>query len=264
MRLDMRDVAVNLSGRQVLGPVSLTLAPGEVVGLLGPNGAGKSTLMRALAGLVDCRGSISGDGADLVSMRADERARRIAYLPQARAIGWPLSVRDLVGLGRIPWRPYGTRPTDADRAICEEAMRLMDVAHLANRPATELSGGEQARVLAARAAAQDTPLLIADEPASGLDPAHQIAMMAAFRTLAARQRSILVSLHDLTLAARWCDRVVVLDGGTIAVEGAPQSVLTPALLRAVYGITAHVAHDEQGLILAPLALAESHLEGARG
>ncbi|MDP3899353.1 MAG: ABC transporter ATP-binding protein [Mesorhizobium sp.] len=262
MRLDAHDVAVTLAGRKVLGPVTLSLAPGEVVGLLGPNGAGKSTLMRALAGLVGCTGAIRGDGADLVAMAERERARRVAYLPQARIIGWPLVVRDIVLLGRMPWRPYGTRPSDADVAICDEAMRLMDVAHLAGRPATELSGGEQARVLAARAVAQDTPLLIADEPAAGLDPAHQIAMMAAFRILAGRRRTVLVSLHDLTLAARWCDRVIVLDRGQIAAEGAPGGVLGAALLRDVYGITAHVAHDDQGLILAPLALSAAAAGGA--
>ena len=135
-------------------------------------------------------------------------------------------------------------------------MRLLDVDGLAERPATQLSGGEQARVLAARAVAQDTPFLIADEPASGLDPAHQISMMLAFRAVAAKGRCVLVSLHDLTLAARWCDRVVVLDGGRVAADGEPGTVLDADLLRSVYGVTAHVAYEAGKLVLAPLALSD--------
>ncbi len=133
-------------------------------------------------------------------------------------------------------------------------MALMDIAGLAERPATELSGGEQARVLAARAVAQDTPVLLADEPVSGLDPAHQIAMMAALRRLATRGRAILVSLHDLTLAARWCDAIVMLREGAVAVAGTPDEVMTAEWLARVYGVTARIERDEGGLILAPTGL----------
>jgi iron complex transport system ATP-binding protein len=139
-------------------------------------------------------------------------------------------------------------------------MRLMDVTDLAGRKATTLSGGEQARALAARAIAQDTPFLIADEPASGLDPAHQIATMAAFRELATEGRGILVSLHDLTLAAGWCTRVIVLRDGAIVAEGRPGEVLTAPLLADVYGITAHIAHAGGAMVVAPVAL----VPGRRG
>jgi iron complex transport system ATP-binding protein len=132
----------------------------------------------------------------------------------------------------------------------------MDVSPLADRPATELSGGEQARVLAARAIAQDTPVLLADEPASGLDPAHQMTMMAGLRQLSTKGRTVLVSLHDLTLAARWCDRILLMRDGSVAAEGAPADVLTAERLRDVFGIVAHIDHDEAGMILAPVALAD--------
>jgi iron complex transport system ATP-binding protein len=134
-------------------------------------------------------------------------------------------------------------------------MAMMDVTDLAGRPATELSGGEQARVLAARAIAQDTPVLLADEPASGLDPAHQMTMMAGLRKLADKGRSLLVSLHDLTLAARWCDRILLMKEGRLAAEGTPADVLTPERLGEVFGIVAHIDHDAGGMILAPVALA---------
>lgn len=254
MRVEVHGLSVSLSGRPVLGPVALSLVAGETVGLLGPNGAGKSTLMRALAGLVGSGETVRLEGVALSEMSPAERARKIAFLPQTRTIGWPLAVSRVVELGRLPFRAYGRPLMENDKAICAEAMRLTDVTGLAARPATELSGGEQARVLAARAIAQDTPLLIADEPASGLDPAHQIAMMTAFRALAGKGRTVLVSLHDLTLAARWCDRVVVLDRGLIVADGDPRNVLTASLLRDVYGISAHVAETAEGLIVAPVAL----------
>lgn len=253
MRLSMRDTSVELAGRRVLHRVTLDLRGGEVVGLLGPNGAGKSTLMRALAGLIDNRGATL-DGQPLFSLGSNTRARSIAYLPQSRTIAWALTVEQVVLLGRIPWRPYGREPGENDLAIARRAMRLFDVERLASRAATELSGGEQARVLAARAVAQDAPFLVADEPASGLDPAHQITMMQAFRAVAAKGQCVLVSLHDLTLAARWCDRVIVLNDGRIVGDGAPDAVLGEALLRDVYGVSAHIATAGGKLVLAPLAL----------
>jgi iron complex transport system ATP-binding protein len=251
--LAARNLSVSLSGRAILHDVSMALEPGEVVGLLGPNGAGKSTLMRSLSGLLPFSGAVELDGRNLAAMSDRERARHIAFLPQARAIAWPLSVENVVRLGRSPWRGLGALSPN-DLAIVTDAMEAMDVAALADRPVTELSGGEQARVLAARAMAQTTPVLLADEPASGLDPAHQMTMMAAFRQLAGERRAILVSLHDLTLAARWCDRLVVMAEGRIVAEGKPD-IMTGERLREVFGITAHIAHDECGLIFAPTGLA---------
>jgi iron complex transport system ATP-binding protein len=257
MRLDARDICVRLSGRDTLRGASLSIDAGEVVGLLGPNGAGKSTLMRALSAQVAATGHIHLGEHDVRALSHGARARLIAYLPQNRVIGWPLSVRDVVGLGRMPWRAFGGIESDEDRAICLEAMKVTDVVHLAGRPVTELSGGEQARVLAARAIAQTTPVLLADEPVSGLDPAHQMTMMMALRRIAAKDRAVLVSLHDLSLAARWCDRLILLKEGTIVAEGKPADVMDAARLRDVFGITALLQHDERGPVLAPLGLAEA-------
>jgi iron complex transport system ATP-binding protein len=255
------NLSVDLSGRRVVSGFGLKLEPGTITGVLGPNGAGKSTLMRALAGQIASTGRIAIDGRDLARLSYAERARLIAHLPQARIISWPLVVRDLVGLGRMPWQGLSRAFSDHDRALCAEAMAMMDVTDLAGRPATELSGGEQARVLAARAIAQDTPVLLADEPASGLDPAHQMTMMAGLRKLAAKGRSVLVSLHDLTLAARWCDRILLMKEGRLAAEGTPADVLTPERLGEVFGIVAHIDHDTGGMILAPVALAARSANG---
>ncbi|MDN2581478.1 ABC transporter ATP-binding protein [Aquibium sp. ELW1220] len=261
MELSARGLNVDLAGRAVLRGVDVDVRPGEVVGLLGPNGAGKSTLMRALAGQVAHAGTVRIGGRDGAALSPSERARLVAYLPQTRVIGWPVSVEKAVALGRLPWLGFGGRPGPRDVEICREAMAVMDVEGLAGRRATELSGGEQARVLAARAIAQDTPMLIADEPASGLDPAHQIAMMAALGTIARRRRAILVSLHDLTLAARWCDRVVVLRDGAVAADGDPADVLDAAMLAKIFGIRAHIAREDGRPVLAPVGLSG---EAARG
>lgn len=254
MLLEARNLSVTLSGRKVLHSLSFSLQAGEVVGLLGVNGAGKSTLMRAIAGQCPAEGSLKLGKYDLTRLSPQSRARLLAYLPQTRVISWRMRVRDVVTLGRLPWRALGQRLSAADENAIRNALELMDVTHLADRPATELSGGEQARVLAARAVAQDTPFLVADEPASGLDPAHQIMMMDALGRLARKGRMVFVSLHDLTLAARWCDRIILLKDGEIAGDGTPQDMMQPDRLAQVFGITAHFARDADGLILAPTGL----------
>ncbi len=257
MRLIVEALSVELGGRKVLDGIGLDLAPGQVIGLLGPNGAGKSTLMRALAGQVEAHGSMHLGANDLAALAPGLRARLLAYLPQTRTIGWRLTARDLVTLGRLPWRGFGRRLSAEDRAAIDRAMEMMDILPLADRIATELSGGEQARVLTARAVAQTTPLLIADEPASGLDPAHQITMMQALKRIAAEGATVLVSLHDLTLAARWCDQVVMLKNGRLFAAGEPAHIMSDDRLAEVYGVTAHRATDGKGLILTPVDLVEN-------
>jgi iron complex transport system ATP-binding protein len=251
--LRVEGLSARLGPRDVLRGVSLTLRPGEFVGLLGPNGAGKSTLMRAALGLIPAAGARSLGGDPVGRLAPAERARRAAWLPQEREIGWPVSVATLVGLGRAPWRGPFAPENAADRAAVAAAMARMDVARFADRPATALSGGERARVLIARALAQEAPLLLADEPAAGLDPAHQIDLMATFAALAREGRGAFASLHDLGLAARWCDRLVLLCDGRVAADGPPRTVLTPALLAQVYGVRALIDWGADGPVVQPVA-----------
>jgi iron complex transport system ATP-binding protein len=231
-------LSVAIRGRRVLRDVTLEMT-GGLVGVLGPNGAGKSTLVRALLGLVPATGRVAIDG-DAGRSRA-EIARRIAYLPQGQQLHWPVSVERLVALGRLPHLAPFSRLADADRHAIERAMAAADVAELAQRPATELSGGERARALLARALAVEAPALIADEPLASLDPAHQLAGMALLRAQADAGVLVVAVLHDLALAARHCDRVIVLDGGAIVADGAPYEALGPELLAATFGIRAAVA-----------------------
>ncbi|KQT32092.1 ABC transporter [Sphingomonas sp. Leaf412] len=230
-------LGVSLGGRAVVRDVGVSL-DGGLVGILGPNGAGKSTLVRALLGLLPHTGTITLDGASLATMPRATIARRVAYLPQGQTLHWPLTVARLVALGRLPHLAPFSRPSAADRAAIDRAMARAGVADLAERTATDLSGGERARVLLARALAVEAPALVVDEPLASLDPAHQIEGMELLRAEADAGVLVLAVLHDLSLAARFCDRILVLHDGALVADGAPLSVLTPHLLAQVYGITA--------------------------
>ncbi|MEM6940726.1 MAG: ABC transporter ATP-binding protein [Pseudomonadota bacterium] len=245
--LSVEGLSVSLRGRRVLQEVSFDVGPGECVGVLGPNGAGKTTLMRAALSLIPAEGNTS-----LANLSPTERAKIAAWMPQTREVAWPITVETLVMLGRIPFMAGSQKPTADDVAKVDNALRMMDLQAFRARTATRLSGGEQARVLIARALAQDTPLILADEPTAGLDPAHQIATMQTFARLAQAGRSVIVSLHDLGLAARHCTRLVLLHKGRIIADGLPADVLTLDRMAEVFGIRAYFRETADGPIFQPL------------
>lgn len=237
-----------LRGEQVvIHETTLSIGPNECVGLIGPNGAGKTTLMRGALGLLPHDGRSS-----LAALPPKTRAKHVAWLPQQREIAWPISVERVVALGRIPHLPHGKALRPEDRTAVSESLHALNLTDFADRAATELSGGEQTRVLIARALAQQTQLLLADEPIAGLDPAHQIATMATFSKLAASGKSVIVSLHDLGLAARHCTRLLLLQEGRIVADGAPMTVLTADNMRDVFGISAHAQMTARGLVFQPM------------
>jgi iron complex transport system ATP-binding protein len=239
--LDRVDVA--LGARQVLRGVSAEFGSGLVTGIVGPNGAGKSTLVRAMLALVPGTGAIRVDGEDVAGMPRARIAQQMAYLPQGQTLHWPLTVERLVGLGRLPHLGPMSRIGAIDEAAIERAMARADVLHLRDRDAMRLSGGERARTLLARALAVEAPVLIADEPLASLDPGHQIDVMTLLRHEAASGKLVVAVLHDLTMAARYCDRLMLIDRGTLVADGPPGAVLTRDNLRAVYGIDAAVSLD---------------------
>ena len=225
--IEFADVRAAYRGRTALDGVSATLRAGAVTGIVGPNGAGKTTLLRAAIGLVPLSG-----GAVLVGERnlgdwsGEALARTVAYLPQGGEAHWPLPARELVALGRLPHR-------DRDARAIEAALDRADAAAFAARSTSELSAGERARVLLARALATEAPILLADEPAAFLDPAHQLRLMALLREEAARGTAVAVTMHDLPLASRHCDAIVVLHQGRVAATD-----LSDETLAKVFGIEA--------------------------
>ncbi|EQB15290.1 ABC transporter ATP-binding protein [Novosphingobium lindaniclasticum] len=237
----IEDLHVRLGRRDVLQGLSATLRPGALVGVIGPNGAGKSTLIRAMLGLVPLAGGkVAIDGEPLARLHPRALARRVAYLPQGQTLHWPLTVERLVALGRLPHLGPMSRISAADESAVQDAMARADVTDLASRVATELSGGERARAMLARALAVGAPALAVDEPLASLDPGHQIDVMDLLAREAHEGKLVVAVLHDLTMAARYCDRLLLVNGGELVADGTPQEVLTADRLRAVYGVTSHV------------------------
>ncbi|TKA93978.1 ABC transporter ATP-binding protein [Cereibacter changlensis] len=247
MMLALSNLTVRRGDCPVVDRVTLTVGPGEFVGLIGPNGAGKTTLLRAALGFLPHEGESS-----LARLTPRERARAVAFLPQAREIAWPVDVETLVALGRAPH--LGRRVGSEDRAAVERALQRMGLEGYRARVATALSGGEQARVLIARALAQETPLLLADEPVAGLDPESQIRAMQVFQDLAAEGRAVVASIHDLGLAARHCTRLVLLARGQVVADGAPAQVLTAENMAAVFGVRVFYAETAEGPVVQPLGV----------
>jgi len=235
--LELAEVGVLLEGRPVLRGVALSLKPARLVALLGPNGAGKTTLLKAMAGLLPASGAIHLGGRPIAAIPRRERARRIAYLPQGHQAHWPLSVRDLVALGRFPHGLADPARMGADhsRAV-DEAMRRTDTLRFAQRSIQSLSGGERARVMLARTLAAEAPVLLADEPTASLDPRHQLAVMADLKAESRRGALVVVVTHDIALASRMADEIALLHEGALVAHGSPTDVLTDARMAAVYGI----------------------------
>ncbi|MDH4981943.1 ABC transporter ATP-binding protein [Hyphomicrobium sp. D-2] len=249
--LSVENLHVSLGGREIVQGVSFAAKGGEFIGLIGPNGSGKTTLLRALLGLIPSTGSISLNNVDLRTMAAKQRALNMSYVAQERDATWPLSVETVVSLGRTPHIAPMQQLKAVDRDAVEAAMREADVADMRERPITELSGGERSRVLIARALAQASSVMLADEPTSALDPAHQIRVTEIFSGLAANGRLVLMTCHDLSLAARFCTRLLLLSNGRLEADGPARQVLTAENLQRVYGVQAFFGEDEDKLVVVP-------------
>ncbi len=247
--LSFARVSAGYHGRAVLNAVSAVFAAGAVSGLVGPNGAGKTTLLRTALGLLPASGGVIRLlGKPLPAWPREARAKAMAYLPQSADAHWPLVARRLVALGRMPHRTALAPLAAADLRAVDEALARCDALSLAERRMDELSAGERARVLLARALATGAPVLLADEPAAHLDPAHQLRLMELLRDEAARGTAVIVTLHDLSLAARYCDQVVVLDGGSVAAAGPPDAALADDVLNRVFNVSAVRTTGSDGVL----------------
>ncbi|MGL4727130.1 MAG: ABC transporter ATP-binding protein [Bosea sp. (in: a-proteobacteria)] len=255
-RLILDDVSVSLGGQKIVSNASLDLAGGQLMALIGPNGAGKTTLIKAIAGLLPSTGRISLNGQDFAAMHGHARARQIGYLPQGHELHWPLMARDVVALGRYPHGLADPAKLNGDheRAVTA-AMARTRTLEFADRQANTLSGGERARVMLARVFAVEAPVLLADEPTAALDPRHQIGVMQALKAEAAQGALTIAVTHDIALAARLADAVVLMDKGAIIAHGAPRDVLTPERLAAIYGVSAIHREIEGEALILPWGLA---------
>ena len=242
--LTMWDVDVRLDSRMALDGAAVQVETGELVVVVGPNGAGKSSLIRTFAGILPyARGVVRIQGDPVTALSAAQRAARVAYLPQHRHVAWNLPAVEVAALG-APLLA-GDQAVAAARAALDE----VEAGHLADRGVAEMSGGEQARVLLARALATNAPALLADEPVAGLDPDAQLLVMDRLRKRARAGQAVIVSLHDLTLAARHADRVVVLDQGAVVADGPPLKALSPAVLKRVFGLSGSWVEGPDGPLL---------------
>ncbi|MDD5351048.1 MAG: ABC transporter ATP-binding protein [Chthoniobacteraceae bacterium] len=247
--LEAQHLSIALGGRRIVEPLDLTLGPGELTGLIGANGSGKSTLLRALAGLLPAeQGGVFLDGKPLGKLAPRALARTLAFLPQAPECHWPLTADRVVALGRLPFRG-GSSELDAEHVT--RALEAVDALHLRERAVNELSGGERARIFLARALAGDPKLLLVDEPGAGLDPFHQLQLMETLQAFARRGMGILVVMHDLGLAARFCSGLLALHQGRLVASGEPEAVLSDALLAKAHGITAFRGRCQDAPVLVP-------------
>jgi iron complex transport system ATP-binding protein len=246
--LSASELSVRLGGARIVDRATLALQGGELVALIGPNGAGKTTLIRALAGLLPADGQVTLDGRPLAQFSPRERARHIAYLPQGHVFHWPMAVAAVVALGRHPHADALAPLSQADRAAVARALAATAAEAFADRAVTSLSGGERARVALARALASEAPILLADEPTQSLDPRHQLVVMELLARAAHNGAAVLAIVHDLALAARYADRVIVMDRGRLVAEGPPRAVFTPQRIAAVFGVETTIIETDVGAL----------------
>jgi len=251
MRIEANGIAIAFDGKPILAGIDLALRPGELVGLIGANGAGKTTLLRILADLLPpAAGTVLYDGMPAKTLGRRTLAQRLAFLAQGGSVQWQMRAEAVVALGRLPHRRPFADLTEADQTAITSAFAATDASAFRERSLGSLSGGERMRVLLARALAVEAEMLLADEPLVGLDPRHQLEAMALFKRITAAGTGVVVVLHDLALAGRFCDRLVLLDGGRILADGPPATVLDDGNLARAFGIAvARGSRDGEAFVL---------------
>lgn len=257
--LHTQAVHFEIDGVSILKDIDFRVEAGELVGLIGPNGAGKSSLLRLLTGIATPqRGEVRYENLPLAGISLRQRAQTLGYLVQGARAHWPFSVEKVVGLGRIPYQQWWQQDSEIDRQRVEAAMIKTETLAYRNRVVTTLSGGEQTLVMLARIFASETRLVLADEPVAALDPYHQLHVMELLRQHAAEDRAAVVVLHDLSLAARFCDRLYLLSHGEVDCQGEVGDVLTAQNIARVYGVESLIDCGEGGVSVTPVHRISDH------
>lgn len=255
--LNIKNLSVSYNNRQILHDVSFDVKNGEVLALIGPNGAGKSTLIRAVSGVIESHGEIQTDGKNFHEMNSMQRARYIAVVPQAISLPPAFSVWETVLMGRTPYLGFLGNASKHDEELVRDSLSRVNALNFSERRVGELSGGEQQRILLARALCQSTPILLLDEPTSHLDLQYQVSLLELIRELAKENNlAVLVAMHDLNLAARYADRIALMVAGHIKAIGTPKEVLQPALIADAYCLPVQVV--QHPFLDVPLVLPESN------
>lgn len=244
-------LSVHVPGRQLLTDITLDLPAGQMIALIGHNGSGKSTMLKALARQITASGAIAFEGRTLADWRAQDYARRLAFLPQSMPPAEGMLVRELVALGRYPWHGALGRFAPRDHEAVSHAMEECGVTPLADRLVDTLSGGERQRAWLAMMVAQEAGTLLLDEPISALDIAHQVEVLSLVRRMCHDQeRSAVIVLHEVNMAARFCDHIVALKAGRLAMQGTPEELMRPARLQEIYGLPMQVLTNDDGRLIA--------------
>jgi iron complex transport system ATP-binding protein len=244
--IQVEKLKVRLNGMAILNEVSFSLGRGEILGLVGPNGAGKTTILKVITGLLRPEeGSVNILGKPSRDFSSRSLARKLGYLSQESEVHWPLRVERVVALGRTPYLMPWEDLRETDMKIIDSALRETDTYHLKGRRVDHLAGGEKALVMMARLLAGEPEMILADEPVQGLDPAHSLQVMELLRRIAESGKGVLVVLHDLALASRFCHRILLLRGGTIVASGRPPEVFSPEHLKTSYHIEAKYGNSDE-------------------
>ena len=246
-----KDLSVTVGKTTLLEPVSLSVETGTWLSIIGPNGAGKSTLLRSIIGATQSTGSVHINGSDRATMKRTERARQLAWVPQSPTIPTGFTVLDYVLLGRTPHRGPLAAERPEDLAIVDRVLNDLDLVSLAERTVTSLSGGERQRVVIARALAQEAPIVLLDEPTTALDLGHQQEVLHLLDQLRSGGRTIITTMHDLTLAGQFADRLILLAGARIVADGDAVTVLTEENLATHYQADVTVMHQDGAVIVLP-------------
>lgn len=242
--LNIKSLSVSYGSRRVLNNIDLEIQPGEILALIGPNGAGKSTLIRALSGVIPAQsGTVTLNGLNAAKLSSMQRARRISVVPQAVSLPPAFTVWETVLLGRTPYLNFLGQVSAQDEALAFVALEQVDAIHLKDSLISEISGGEQQRVLLARALVQDTPIMLMDEPTTHLDLRHQLDLLKLMADHTRKKNlAVLATLHDLNLASMFADRIAIMQGGVLCVAGTPQETITSEIINSVYGVPVHIVN----------------------